>query len=325
MVLEAPNKPLRYKFVPIPMPTADQILLRVHSCGVCRTDLHILDGELTAPKLPLIPGHQIVGIVESYGQNVRGFKEGDRVGVPWLGSSCNACHYCISGQENLCDNARFTGYHLNGGFAEFAVADHRFCFRIPAGYPDLQAAPLLCGGLIGYRCLKMAKKAERIGIYGFGAAAHIVTQVARWQDRRIYAFSRPGDVEAQGFAMEMGAFWAGDTSQMPPEELDAAIIFAPDGTLVPLALRATAKGGTVICGGIHMSDIPPFPYELLWGERVLRSVANLTRDDGVEFLELAPQVPVRTEVTAFDLSEANEVLNGLRRGAVRGAAVLVLA
>jgi propanol-preferring alcohol dehydrogenase len=280
-------------------------LIRVHACGVCRTDLHVVDGELPEPKLPLVPGHQIVGTVVATGEEVERFASGDRVGVPWLGYTCGVCRYCRSGRENLCDRARFTGYQIDGGYAEYTVADHRFCFPIPAGYPDLQAAPLLCAGLIGYRCLVMAGDAERLGLYGFGAAAHIITQVARAQGRRIFAFTRAA----------LGP---------PPEELDAAILFAPAGELVPAALRAVAKGGTVVCGGIHMSDIPTFPYELLWGERVLRSVANLTRRDGEEFLALAPRVPVRTAVEPFPLGMANEALDRLRRGTVRGAAVLVV-
>jgi propanol-preferring alcohol dehydrogenase len=308
--------------MPRPKPDAGQVLIRVHACAVCRTDLHIVDGELTDPKLPLIPGHQIVGnVVET---DAGRFSVGDRVGVPWLGWTCGECLYCTSGRENLCDNARFTGYHIDGGYAEYTVADHRFCFPIPDGYPDLQAAPLLCAGLIGYRSLRMAGDAERLGLYGFGAAAHIVTQVAWHQGRRVFAFSRPGDKEAQRFARELGAIWAGDSTQAPPEELDAALIFAPVGALVPAALRAVAKGGLVVCGGIHMSDIPSFPYEILWGERAVRSVANLTRQDGEEFLALAPEVPIHTEVVPFPLEKANEALKTLRSGELRGAAVLVV-
>ncbi len=324
MILDAPGRPLRPADVPAPRPGPEQVLIRVHACGVCRTDLHIVDGELTEPVLPLIPGHQIVGTVVETGELVRGFRTGDMVGVPWLGSTCNCCRSCRSGRENLCDDARFTGYQINGGFAEFTVADYRFCFPVPKGYPPLQAAPLLCAGLIGYRSLVMAGDPERLGIYGFGAAAHIVAQVARYQGREIYAFTRPGDLEAQRFARDMGAVWTGDSHESPPQQLDAAIIFAPDGSLVPAALKAIAKGGTVVCGGIHMSDIPSFPYEILWGERVVRSVANLTRRDGEEFLALAPKVPVQTQVRPFPLSAANEALDALRNGTLRGAAVLVV-
>jgi propanol-preferring alcohol dehydrogenase len=322
MVLEAPRQPLREKDLPIPRPGPGQLLLRVHACAVCRTDLHVVDGELPAPKLPLIPGHQIVGTVVEAAPGSP-FTAGDRVGVPWLGATCGRCRYCLSGRENLCDQARFTGYQIDGGYAEHCVADERFCFRLPAGYPDLAAAPLLCAGLIGYRCLRMAGDAERLGLYGFGAAAHIVIQVARAQGRRIYAFTRAGDTAAQTFARSLGADWVGDSDRPPPEPLDAAILFAPVGALVPAALRAVAKGGTVVCGGIHMSDIPSFPYEILWGERVVRSVANLTRQDGEEFLALAPKVPVHTEVTAFPLERANEALSDLREGRLTGAAVLV--
>jgi propanol-preferring alcohol dehydrogenase len=325
MVFHGPGRPLKLEDVPIPKPGPEQVLLRVHVCGVCRTDLHIVDGELTEPKLPLIPGHQIVGTIVEAGSDVARFSPGLRVGVPWLGSTCNQCGYCKSGRENLCDRARFTGYQVDGGFAEYAVADHRFCFPIPSGYADLQAAPLLCAGLIGYRSLVMAGEGKRLGLYGFGAAAHIVAQVARWQGRKVYAFTRPGDVDAQKFALELGAVWAGSAYDPLPEELDAAIIFAPDGALVPAALRAVAKGGTVVCGGIHMSDIPSFPYDILWGERVVRSVANLTRRDGEEFLALAPQVPVATEVNPFPLARANEALDALRRGLIQGAVVLDVA
>jgi propanol-preferring alcohol dehydrogenase len=290
------------------------VLLRVAACGVCRTDLHVVDGELPEPKLPLVPGHQIVGATE----------EGRRLGVPWLGWTDGECRYCRRGLENLCDNARFTGYQLDGGYAEWAVADEMFCFSIPDGYDDVQAAPLLCAGLIGYRSLRLAGDGERLGLYGFGASAHIVAQVARWEGRRVFAFTRAGDEQAQELARSLGAEWAGDSMGQPPEELDAAIIFAPVGELVPAALRATAKAGVVVCAGIHMSDIPPFPYELLWGERVVRSVANLTRRDGEEFLALAPRVPVRTEVEPYPLEQANEALERLRRGDVKGAAVLVV-
>jgi propanol-preferring alcohol dehydrogenase len=286
--------------------------------------LHIVDGELTEPQLPLIPGHQIVGTVAALGKTVQHFQLGDRVGVPWLGQTCHQCRYCLSGRENLCDWAKFTGYQLNGGYAEYTVADAHFCFPIPNGYSDLLAAPLLCAGLIGYRSLCMTGTAERLGLYGFGAAAHIVIQVARYQGRQLYAFTRPGDARGQQFALKLGAVWAGGSDQSPPEPLDAAIIFAPIGALVPTALRATAKGGVVVCAGIHMSDIPAFPYEILWGERVVRSVANLTRQDGEEFLALAPQVPVHTQVTTFPLTAANEALDALRSGSIQGAAVLVI-
>jgi propanol-preferring alcohol dehydrogenase len=296
----------------------------VRACGVCRTDLHIVDGELEEPKLPLVPGHQIVGSVVEAGSGLDRFSPGDRVGVPWLGWTCGECRYCRSGRENLCDRARFTGYDLDGGFAELAVADARYCFPIPAGYPDVQAAPLLCAGLIGYRSLLLAGEGELIGLYGFGAAAHIVTQVARHQGRRVFAFTRTEDDEARRFALELGVEWAGDALVDPPEELDAAIVFAPVGRLVPAALAAVRKGGTVVCAGIHMSDIPTFPYELLWGERTLRSVANLTRRDGEEFLSLAPRIPVRTEVEKFPLEAANEALERLRAGRIRGAAVVVI-
>jgi propanol-preferring alcohol dehydrogenase len=324
MILEEPGRPLRAVELPVPAPGPGQVLIRVHACGLCRTDLHIVDGELKEPKLPLAPGHQIVGTVVAAGDGAGCCAKGDRVGVPWLGSTCNACRYCLSGRENLCSHARFTGYHIDGGFAEYTVADYRFCFPIPADYPDLQAAPLLCAGLIGYRSLVMAGEAERLGLYGFGAAAHIVAQVARYQGRRVYAFTRPGDIHAQNFARAMGAVWAGNSDERPPEELDAAIIFAPAGELVPAALRAVARGGVVVCGGIHMSDIPSFPYEILWGERSLRSVANLTRRDGEEFLALAPVVPVRTEVKAYPLEAANQALDDLRNGRLNGAAVLVV-
>ena len=323
MILEEPGRPLRAVELPVPAPGPGQVLIRVHACGLCRTDLHIVDGELKEPKLPLVPGHQIVGTVAAAGDGAGCYAKGDRVGVPWLGSTCNACRYCLSGRENLCSHARFTGYHIDGGFAEYTVADYRFCFPIPADYPDLQAAPLLCAGLIGYRSLVMAGEAERLGLYGFGAAAHIVAQVARYQGRWVYAFTRPGDIHAQNFARGMGAVWAGNSDELPPEELDAAIIFAPAGELVPAALRAVARGGVVVCGGIHMSDIPSFPYEILWGERSLRSVANLTRRDGEEFLALAPVVPVRTEVKAYPLEAVNQALDDLRSGRLNGAAVLV--
>jgi alcohol dehydrogenase, propanol-preferring len=323
MILERSGEPLRSEEVPVPEPGAGQLLLRVRCCAVCRTDLHVVDGELPDPRLPLIPGHQIVGIVEQMGEHTDGFAIGDRVGVPWLGWTDGGCRYCLLGRENLCENARFTGYQIDGGYAEYASADARFCFPIPDGYPDLQAAPLLCAGLIGHRSLRFAGDAERLGLYGFGASAHIVAQVAAHENRRVFAFTSPGDEEAQRFARELGAEWAGSSREAPPEELDAAIIFAPVGALVPAALRAVARGGTVVCAGIHMSDIPTFPYEILWGERAVRSVANLTRQDGLQFLELAPKIPVRTEVMQFPLEEANEALKTLRDGHVRGAAVLI--
>jgi alcohol dehydrogenase, propanol-preferring len=319
MLLDAPRSALRLGDLPDPEPGPGEVLLEVAACGVCRTDLHILDGELDRPKLPLVLGHQIVGRVLAGGER---FGSGERVGVPWLGWTDGDCRYCRSGRENLCDHARFTGYDRDGGYAELTVADERFCFPLPDGYPDLQAAPLLCAGLIGYRALRLAGDGERLGIYGFGAAAHIVCQVARHEGRRVFAFTRADDTASQAFALELGAVWAGDALGPPPEELDAALIFAPAGELVTAALRATAKGGVVVCGGIHMSDIPSFPYELLWGERVLRSVANLTRADGEQFLELAPRVPVRTEVETHPLESAGEALQRVRCGALRGAAVV---
>ncbi|MGK7872090.1 MAG: zinc-dependent alcohol dehydrogenase family protein [Xenococcaceae cyanobacterium] len=323
MILDAPAQPLRAANLPIPTPEPEQVLIRVHACGVCRTDLHVLDGELTHPKLPLVLGHQIVGTVVEVGDRVEQFTRGDRVGVPWLGSTCNQCRYCQTGRENLCNQAQFTGYQIDGGYAEYTIADSHFCFPIPSGYPDLQAAPLLCAGLIGYRSLRMTEEAERLGFYGFGAAAHILIQVARYQGRQVYAFTRPGDTQGQQFARDLGAVWAGGSNESPPEELDAAIIFAPVGKLVPAALQAVAKGGIVVCAGIHMSDIPSFPYKILWEERMLRSVANLTRRDGEEFLALAPQIPIRTQVEPFSLTAANEALESLRRGKINGAAVLV--
>lgn len=324
MILEAQGKLLRVAERPIPQPNSQQVLIRVRACGVCRTDLHIVDGELTQPKLPLILGHQIVGTVAAVGEQVQQFQIGNRVGVPWLGHTCNCCRYCLSGRENLCDYAQFTGYQIDGGYAEYAVADAQFCFPIPEGYPDLQAAPLLCAGLIGYRSYRMAEDAEKIGFYGFGAAAHILIQLARYQGREVYAFTRAGDVKGQEFALNLGAVWAGCSEDLPPVPLDAAIIFAPIGSLVPAALRAVVKGGVVVCAGIHMSNIPAFPYEILWEERVLRSVANLTRRDGEEFLAIAPQVPIRTEVHPFPLLQANEALDALRSGKINGAAVIVV-
>ncbi|MCL5735866.1 MAG: zinc-dependent alcohol dehydrogenase family protein [Actinobacteria bacterium] len=322
VLFEGVGHGLRPAQVPVPKPAPGQVRVRVKACGVCRTDLHIIDGELARPKLPLILGHQIVGSVEALGEGVATPILGQLVGIPWLGWTCGHCRYCLRGRENLCDSAKFTGYDIDGGFAEYAVADARFCFPIPPGFAENKAAPLLCAGLIGYRSLRMAGDPETVGIYGFGAAAHIVTQVARYEGRRVYAFTRPGDDASQKFALEMGAVWAGDTEHLPPELLDAAIIFAPAGELVPVALRASAKGATVVCGGIHMSDIPSFPYDIIWGERGIRSVANLTRGDGYEFLELAPQIPVKTEVEVFSLQEAAIALDRLRRGEIRGAAVL---
>ncbi len=323
MVLAAPGEALQFVEMPVPVPAEDELLLEVHACGVCRTDLHVLDNELPQPKFPLIPGHEIVGTVVAKGARVAHFEIGQRVGVPWLGRTCGKCRYCIRGRENLCADARFTGYTLDGGYAEYAVADHHFCFSLPELYSDAEAAPLLCAGLIGYRALKAAGGAERIGIYGFGAAAHIITQVARWQGRQVFAFTRPDDKIAQYFARELGAVWAGSSLEAPPEELDAAILFAPVGALVPEALRHTVKGGTVVCAGIHMSDIPSFPYNILWGERSICSIANLTRRDGEEFLPLAAKAQVQTHVQLYPLEAANEALELLREGLVTGAAVLV--
>jgi len=318
MAFEGVGRPLRAVERAIPRPGAGQLLLRVEACGVCRTDLHLLDGEVAVADPPRILGHQIVGVVQD------GAESGRRVGVPWLGWTCGACDYCTSGRENLCPRARFTGCDIDGGMAEYALADERFCFPIPAGYPSAQAAPLLCAGLIGYRALGMCAGARSIGLYGFGAAAHIVAQVCRHEQRRVYAFTRAGDRQAQAFALELGASWAGASEEAPPEELEAAIVFAPDGSLVPLALRALAPGGTVVCAGIHMSEIPAFPYSSLWQERSVRSVANLTRRDGREFLELAPRVPVSTRVATYPLEAANEALDDLRAGRFTGAAVIVL-
>ena len=324
MILDAQGQPLRLAELPQPKPGADEILLKVHACGVCRTDLHVMDGDLRQPKLPLVLGHEIVGIVVEKGARVERFVLGQRVGVPWLGRTCGHCHYCASGRENLCDAAEFTGYTLDGGYAEFALADQRYCFSLPNAYSDAEAAPLLCAGLIGYRALVAAGNAQRLGIYGFGAAAHIITQVARWQGREVFAFTKPDDADAQYFARELGAVWAGDSSAAPPQEMDAAILFAPVGALIPQALRHTAKGGTVVCAGIHMSAIPEFPYSLLWGERSVRSIANLTRRDGEEFLAIAPKAGVRTEVETFRLEAANKAMQRLRAGRIRGAAVLVM-
>jgi len=323
MVLEAGTHRLREVELPVPRPGPEEVLIRVRACGVCRTDLHIVDGELPDPRLPLVPGHEIVGTVAGVGERVARFSVGDRVGVPWLGYSCGCCRFCLSDQENLCNNALFTGYTLDGGYAEYKVAHQRYCFAISGYADDAEAAPLLCAGLIGYRSYRMAgESVERLGIYGFGAAAHIIAQIAVHQGKQVFAFTSPGDVVAQEFARRLGAVWAGDSTDAPPEELDAAIIFAPVGSLVPLALHAVAKGGSVVCGGIHMSDIPSFPYRLLWGERVLRSVANLTRRDGEELLRIAPLIPVRTEVQVFALEQANDALDRLRAGRIQGAAVL---
>jgi len=323
MRLHAPRRALEFDEVAAPEPGAGEVLLEVRACGVCRTDLHIADGELAGGRLPIVPGHEIVGTVAARGEGAKRFATGARVGVPWLGWSCGECGHCRAGRENLCDRARFTGFDRDGGYAEYAIADERFCFALPEAYGDVEAAPLLCAGLIGYRALAMAGDARRVGIYGFGAAAHIVAQVAAWQGRELYAFTRPGDADAQAFARKLGCRWAGGSDGPAPEELDAALLFAPVGALVPLALAATRKGGSVVCAGIHMSDIPSFPYSLLWGERSVRSVANLTRRDGEEFLRLAPLARVRTEVRRYALGEANAALADLRRGALNGAAVLV--
>src|SRR3954464_6666874 len=323
MVLDKTGTRLEPRDMPDPVPGPGQLLVEVSVCAVCRTDLHLVDGELPDPKLPLVPGHQIVGRVVALGEGAGRHAPGDRVGVPWLGYADGTCRYCTSGRENLCDHALFTGYQLDGGYAEYVVALEDFCFAIPEGYPDPQAAPLLCAGLIGYRSLRMTGDAERLGLYGFGASAHIICQVAVHQGRRVFAFVRGDDEPAKSLALELGAEWAGDSMHPAPEELDAAIIFAPVGALVPAALRAVAKGGTVVCAGIHMSDIPSFPYEILWGERVVRSVANLTRQDGIEFMRVAPEVPVRTQVEAFPLERANEALDNLRAGRVRGATAII--
>lgn len=325
MVLEAQGEPLRLMEVPVSRPGPGQVLVRVHACGVCRTDLHIVDGDLKEPKLPLILGHQIAGSVVQTGDGAERFIIGQRIGIPWLGYTDGTCRYCLRGQENLCDHPLFTGYNLDGGYAEYAVVDQRFGFPLPEAYSDVESAPLLCAGLIGYRTYRLAgDHVEALGIYGFGAAAHIIAQVARYQGKRIYAFTRPGDVQAQGFALRLGAVWAGGSDELPPEPLDAALVFAPVGALMVAALRATAKGGVVVSGGIHMTDIPSFPYRLLWEERVMRSVANLTRRDGEEFLAIAPQVPVNTNVDTFPLEAANEALSRLRQGQLQGAAVLVV-
>jgi len=325
VLFDGPGQPLRLAKLPVPLPGPGQVLLKILACGVCHTDLHIVDGELSEPKLPLVLGHQIVGVVVQVGLGAKRFYPGERVGVPWLYATDGTCRYCMRGQENLCDHPTFTGYNVDGGFAEYSVADERFCFPLPAPFSDVDAAPLLCAGMIGYRAFRMAgENVETLGIFGFGAAAHIITQVAIHEGKKVYAFTRPGDTAAKEFALRLGANWAGDSTQAPPENLDAALIFAPVGPLVVAALKATNKGGVVVCGGIHMSDIPTFPYNLLWKERVIRSVANLTRRDGEEFLTLAPQVPVKTDVTTFPLEQAGEALEQLRRGQFVGAAVLTI-
>jgi propanol-preferring alcohol dehydrogenase len=323
MILEKPRTPLRSTEIPTPKPGTNEILIRVLACAVCRTDLHVVDGELPGPKLPLVPGHEIVGTVVERGNNAKRFQTGTRIGVPWLAWTCGECKFCLANRENLCDRALFTGYTHDGGYAEFTVADERFCFPIPDQYSDAEAAPLLCAGLIGFRSYAKTGNAKRLGIYGFGAAAHIIAQVAKFQEREVYAFTRRGDSEAQQFAKSLGAVWAGDSESLPPKKLDAALIFAPVGGLVPLALAAVEKGGVVVCGGIHMSDIPAFPYDLLWEERCVCSVANLTRRDGEDFFKIAPRVPVKTTVEVFPLAQANEVLDRLRTGKIHGAAVLV--
>jgi alcohol dehydrogenase, propanol-preferring len=327
MVLERTGEPLKMRELPVPMPEPQQLLIRVHACGVCRTDLHIIDGELPHPKLPLIPGHEIIGTVVEKGELAEGFAIGQRIGVPWLGYTDEECSYCKRGKENLCDNAKFTGYTIDGGYTEYAVADPRYCFSVPQLYIDAEAAPLMCAGLIGYRSYRLAiedPSVERLGIFGFGAAAHIICQIATNQGKEVYAFTRQGDVKAQDFARRLGAAWAGGSDQQPPKPLDAAIIFAPVGSLVPTALHVTAKGGNIVCGGIQMSDIPSFPYRMLWEERSVRSVANLTRQDGRKFLEIAPKVPVKTDVQTYCLEDANRALDDLRGGRITGAAVLVM-
>lgn len=323
MVLKTPKQPLELLDLPDPVPGSGEILVRVLACAVCRTDLHVVDGELPNPKLPLVPGHEIVGKIERLGEGVDSFRIGDRVGIPWLGWTCGQCEFCKTERENLCERARFTGYTIDGGYAELTVANARFCFHIPDAYQDVEAAPLLCAGLIGFRCFRKTGNASRVGIYGFGAAAHIVAQVARSENRKIFAFTRPDDQTAQKFAITMGADWAGDSDKLPPEKLDAAIIFAPIGPLVPMALRTLRRGGTVVCGGIHMSDIPAFPYSDLWHERVILSVANLTRRDAIDFLDLAGRVAIKTHTQVYPLGEANRALDDLRSGKLTGAAVLV--
>ena len=324
MVLSRARSPLQLENVAVPGPGPGQVRIRIRACAVCRTDLHVVDGDLTRPKLPLIPGHEIVGLIDAIGPGVSGLALGQRVGVPWLGWTCGECEFCLAGRENLCERACFTGYDMDGGYADFTIADARFCLPLPEHFEDVAAAPLLCAGLIGYRSLAMTGEARRIGFYGFGAAAHILTQVAVWQGREVFAFTKPDDHEGQRFARSLGATWAGGSNQATPVPLDAAILFAPAGELVPVALRAVRRGGTVVCGGIHMTDIPSMPYELIWGERVLRSVANLTRNDGIAFLALAPRVPVRTTIQPYRLEDANNALDDLRAGRVEGAAVLIM-
>lgn len=325
MVFHTVGEPLELREMPKPQPKEHQVQLRVETCGICRTDLHIVDGELEDPDLPIVLGHQIVGKIEKVGSQVRNFEIGDKVGVPWLGYTCGECEFCQSGRENLCNYARFTGYNINGGFAEYSVANARFCFPIPDEYPARQAAPLLCAGLIGYRSLRKTDNAQKLGFYGFGSAAHILTQVALYQNKEVYAFTRPGDSEGQNFARSLGAHWAGGSETLPPEKLDAVIIFAPVGKLVPQALKALKKGGSIVCAGIHMSDIPGFSYKYLWEERSIESVANLTRQDGIDFMQLAPVVPVQSEVNTYDLDEANQALDDLRAGNFEGSAVLEIA
>lgn len=324
MILEFTKHPLKWGEVPVPKPGSGQVLVKIHACAICRTDLHVIDGELPNSKLPLIPGHEIVGTVAEIGVGVHNWNVGDRIGIGWLGWTCGECKFCCSGRENLCERARFTGYTINGGYAEYAVADSKYCFEIPPEYSDVNAAPLLCAGMIGYRSLLKAGDADRLGIYGFGAAAHIVTQIATFEGRQVFAFTRRGDVQAQKFAEHFGACWAGSSDERPPELLDAAIIFAPAGDLIPQALRSLDKGGTLVCGGIHMTDIPQFPYELLWQERSICSVANLTRHDGEKFLSTAARVPIRTEIQEFPLERANEALAHVRTGRVTGSAVLTM-
>jgi propanol-preferring alcohol dehydrogenase len=323
MVLDGPRQPLVQRRIPMRDPTPGEVLIGISACGVCRTDLHVVDGDLTRPKLPLVLGHEVVGQVLAAGAGAERFRQGDRVGVPWLGATCGHCPHCLAGRENLCDSPEFNGYTRDGGYAEYMLADAAHTFALPDGFDDAHAAPLLCAGLIGYRALRFTGDAANLGIYGFGAAAHVIAQLALWQGRRVFAFTRPGDVESQEFALALGCSWAGDSSQAPPEPLDAAVLFAPVGSLVPVALRATRKAGAVVCGGIHMSEIPAFPYELLWGERTVRSVANLTREDAEQFLALAPKVPIRTHVQTWPLAQANEALAALREGRLQGAAVLL--